>query len=188
MRGVGKLWFQYYAFSILRFHLPKIFGILLLIKSHYSASLQMSDEFLKSFFNLKKGDNLAISVFSLYYKIWEFSSILLIFYFWIGVRFWFFKQSFIYLGFIYVIHVNRYEFRWTCYPPTSESHVEMCLGGNPFTWQHQGYMFSILMLGLDHFKDPVLKHHKPPPTASLVGEFFILRKNLFYNKKEKLYI
>ena len=34
MRGVGKFWFQYYTwFSILRFHLPEIFGILLLIVS-----------------------------------------------------------------------------------------------------------------------------------------------------------
>ena len=27
----------------------------------------------------------------------------------------------------------------------------MCLGGNPFTKQHQSYMFSILMLVLDNF-------------------------------------
>ena len=36
-------------------------------------------------------------------------------------------------------------------PPTSEPHVGMYLGGNPFTWQHNGYMFSILMPGLGHF-------------------------------------
>ena len=58
---------------------------------------------------------------------------------------------FISLGFVFVIHIIRCEFHWTCFPPTLESHVGMCLGANPFNEQHQGYMFSILMPVLGNF-------------------------------------
>ena len=34
---------------------------------------------------------------------------------------------------------------------TLEPHIGMCWGENPFAWQHQGYMLSILMMVLDNF-------------------------------------
>ena len=58
---------------------------------------------------------------------------------------------FISLGFICVIQITRCEFYWICSSPTLVPHAGICQRGNSFTKQHQGYMFSILMLVLDNF-------------------------------------
>ena len=67
--------------------------------------------------------------FFYWFKYYELIEVFICFAF----TFWFFEGSFNFFGFcLGYIFIGYKEFHWLCSPPTTESHIGMCLGGNPF--------------------------------------------------------